>query len=59
MVRQADLPPLLVARMSHIHRMRRGDVEVLKKGALQPVKITTEMRSGNKKARSSLTAARP
>lgn len=49
-VSRSELPPLFMARMGRIHRLARGRQEVVKKGALQPVKITVEMRTGNKKA---------
>ena len=46
---RAELPPLLVTRMERVHRVARGGAEALRRGALPPVRVVTEMRSGNKK----------
>ena len=50
-VLRAELAPLFMARMARAHRVARGKRELLQRGAMPLVRITTEVRSGNKKAR--------
>ncbi|RWR90294.1 eukaryotic translation initiation factor 2D isoform X1 [Cinnamomum micranthum f. kanehirae] len=48
-IHKKDLGPTFISRMQVHHRVSRGNVSAVRKGALKTVQIVTERRQGNKK----------